>query len=173
MSIDRFLRALRRFYHSTRWAASCKASSKLLTGKHLATERIRWAFFMECAPWFWKRMVRLVKSALRKTLRTVLCEVEAGSHNRPFTLVSSGAQDKLALTAAHFLIGRSLAALPVGNGGATSTDMKNLFRRWTHKRKVVAHLWKRWRREYVAAMSRREMAEDKGAAMSGRRRARW
>ncbi|KRZ11249.1 hypothetical protein T11_1034 [Trichinella zimbabwensis] len=93
--------------------------------QQLATEHIRWAFFTERAPWcggYWERMVRSVKVPLRKTvgrsllifdeLQTVLCEVEARINDRPLTLVSSGAQDKLALTPVQFLIRRSLAALP-------------------------------------------------------------
>ncbi|KRY45107.1 hypothetical protein T03_9878 [Trichinella britovi] len=106
---------------------------------------------------YWKRLLRSVKLALRKTvgrslltfdeLQTVLCEVEARINDRPLTLVSSVAQDELALNPAQFLIGWSLATLPDGNGGARSTGMKHLLRRRAHQKKVIAHLWKRWRRE--------------------------
>ncbi|KRX51908.1 hypothetical protein T09_4059, partial [Trichinella sp. T9] len=114
---------------------------------------------------YWKRLLRSVKLALRKTvgrslltfdeLQTVLCEVEARINDRPLTLVSSVAQDELALNPAQFLIGWSLATLPDGNGGARSTGMKHLLRRRAHQRKVIAHLWKRWRREYITTMNRR------------------
>ncbi|KRY59908.1 hypothetical protein T03_4127 [Trichinella britovi] len=83
--------------------------------------------------------MRSVKVALKKTvgrsllafdeLRTVLCEVESRISDRPLMLVSSGTQDELALTLAHFLIGRSLAALPDGSGGVANSCMKHLLRR--------------------------------------------
>ncbi|KRX78971.1 hypothetical protein T06_1048 [Trichinella sp. T6] len=105
------------------------------------------------------------KVAVRKTvgrslltfdeLQTVLCEVEARINDATLTLVSSGTQEELTLTPAHFLIRKSWAALPHGNGGVARTGMKHLLRRWAHQKKITAHLWKRWRCEYVTTMNRR------------------
>ncbi|KRX20472.1 hypothetical protein T07_8598 [Trichinella nelsoni] len=76
---------------------------------------------MERAPWcggYWERLVRSIKVALSKVLgrchakpddlRTVLCEIEARINDRPLTIVSDRPDDQLALTPAHFLIGREL-----------------------------------------------------------------
>ncbi|KRX58675.1 hypothetical protein T06_6637, partial [Trichinella sp. T6] len=93
--------------------------------RHLASERVEWIFITERSPWcggYWERLVRSVKTALKATLgqclvapdelRTVLCEVEARVNDRPLTFVGSDLDEEMALTPAHFLIGRSLASFP-------------------------------------------------------------
>ncbi|GFR94791.1 transposon Tf2-9 polyprotein [Elysia marginata] len=75
------------------------------------------------APWWggwWERLIRSIKSALRKSLgqtlvtriqlETVLLEIEACVDSRPLTYVGETEQP---LTPSHFLIGRSSALNPV------------------------------------------------------------
>ncbi|KRZ79631.1 hypothetical protein T10_10510 [Trichinella papuae] len=91
----------------------------------LANERIEWKFITERAPWcggYWERLVQSVKVSLMKflgrsranpeELRTMLCEIEARINDQPLTMVSDRADDEIALTLAHFLIGRELSSLP-------------------------------------------------------------
>ncbi|KRX93138.1 hypothetical protein T4E_2929 [Trichinella pseudospiralis] len=55
----------------------------------------------------WDRMEVLGRChAKPDKLRTVLCEIEARINDRPLTIVSDRPDDQLALTPAHFLIGR-------------------------------------------------------------------
>jgi hypothetical protein len=79
-----------------------------------------WRFSAPRSPWwggFWERLVRSVKSALKKSigvraltfseLETTLIEVEACINSRPLTFVGDSVSDRSPLTPSHFLIGRS------------------------------------------------------------------
>ncbi|KRY86551.1 hypothetical protein T4D_6470 [Trichinella pseudospiralis] len=141
MSTNSFLRALRRFIsrwgrpkliQSDNFRTFQQAGSflKPLLRNHnwevvqrtLADEHIEWRFITPWCGGYWERLVRMVKVALTKVLgrsragpeeqRTVLCEIEARINDRPLTIVSDRADDDLALTPAHFLIGRELSSLP-------------------------------------------------------------
>ncbi|KRX12243.1 hypothetical protein T07_12320, partial [Trichinella nelsoni] len=115
-------------------------------------------------------LVRSIKVALSKVLgrchakpdelRTVLCEIEARINDRPLTIVSDRPDDQLALTPAHFLIGRELSSLPDRDcdGKQVQGDnrvLSRLHRRWRYQRKLVDHLWTRWKREYLVTLSSR------------------
>ncbi|XP_076037767.1 uncharacterized protein LOC143023139 [Oratosquilla oratoria] len=78
-----------------------------------------WKFIAPRSPWWggwWERLVRSVKSALKKCLgtrcltkcelETTLFEVEACINSRPLTYVSDDYDAKNPLTPSHFLIGR-------------------------------------------------------------------
>ncbi|KRZ82833.1 hypothetical protein T08_4719 [Trichinella sp. T8] len=137
----------------------------------LADEHIEWRFINERAPWCRghnERLVRSVKVALTKVLgrsradteelRTVLCEIEARINDRPLTIVSDRADDDLALTPAHFLIGRELSALPdrYHHGRPVRGDSRSLtllHRSWRYQRNMMEHLWSRWKREYLVTLS--------------------
>ncbi|KRY51746.1 hypothetical protein T03_17621 [Trichinella britovi] len=137
----------------------------------LADEHIEWRFITERAPWCRghdERLVRSVKVALTKVLgrsradteelRTVLCEIEARINDRPLTIVSGRADDDLALTPAHFLIGRELSALPdrYHHGRPVRGDSRSLtllHRSWRYQRNMMEHLWSRWKREYLVTLS--------------------
>ncbi|KRX43665.1 hypothetical protein T06_7562, partial [Trichinella sp. T6] len=132
----------------------------------LADEHIEWKFITERAPWCGghdERLVRSVKVALTKVLgrsradteelRTVLWEIEARINDRPLTIVSDRADDDLALTPAHFLIGRELSALPdrYHHGQPVPGDSRSLtllHRSWRYQRNMMEHIWSphgKWR----------------------------
>ncbi|KRX99434.1 hypothetical protein T4E_2244 [Trichinella pseudospiralis] len=104
----------------------------------------------------------MVKTALKATfgqclaspdeLCTVFCEVKARVNDRPLTFVRSDVQEEMALTPAHVLIARSLAAFPDrsdnASRGTLSSSLRHLLRRWSYQRKPVDVFWKRWQREY-------------------------
>ncbi|KRZ84371.1 hypothetical protein T08_6859 [Trichinella sp. T8] len=111
------------------------------------------------------------KTALRKVLAkalvsreelvTILCEIEARINARPLTTISDDSNDLEPLTPFHFLTGRTLMELPdittrrlVGNK-STSTTM-TLRRRWYYQRKILRHLWQRWRKEYLVNFNSRQ-----------------
>ena len=80
-------------------------------GEYVAENRIEWKFIVQCAPFwggFYERMVRSVKSPLRKTLRgtkvnseemaTILIEIEMVLNNRPLTYIYSSPDEVAPLT---------------------------------------------------------------------------
>lgn len=77
---------------------------------------MKWSFIVELAPWmggFYKRMIRIMKSALRKSigrkclnvvqLQTVLKVVEAVVNSSPDLYVGKDINLSIALTPSHFL----------------------------------------------------------------------
>ena len=83
-----------------------------------------WKFICPRSPWWggwWERLVRSVKSAVRKTvgkasltkseLETCLCEVAASINSRPLTFVGTDVENKVPLTPNHFLAGQGYQGL--------------------------------------------------------------
>ena len=111
----------------------------------------------------WERLVASVKRTLRavigsqhvtdEVLTTVLAEVEFVLNSRPLIYVSSDAGDPAALTPNHLLLGRDAPCLPPG---VHSDERLNVKRRWKQAQLIVEHFWKRWSREYVPTLMRRE-----------------
>ncbi|XP_055932974.1 uncharacterized protein LOC129962996 [Argiope bruennichi] len=86
---------------------------------------INWKYIVERTAWwggFYERMVWTVKTALRKTLGKscltveqsliVLTEIEGMINSRPITYVGSDTEEPIALTPAHFLLGKPVTSLP-------------------------------------------------------------
>ncbi|KRX12430.1 hypothetical protein T07_1185 [Trichinella nelsoni] len=123
----------------------------------------------------WERLIRSIKNALRKTLRgalfthdelqTTICEIEARINDRPIVLTGDNPSDRIALTPAHFLIGRELSILPNVTSETNQCVNKtgginHLIRRWRYQQSLTAQLWKRWKQEYITTLSNsRKMAQ--------------
>lgn len=130
---------------------------------YVAHNQISWKFSAERAAWwggFWERMVRSVKSCLRKILgrsslnfeelTTVVQEVEAAVNSRPLTFMHSEHDEPRALTPAHFLIGKRLTALPSSKDAeALQRRADELSKRWNYRQLLVAQFWKRWMSDYL------------------------
>ena len=111
----------------------------------------------------WERLVASVKRALRTVIgnqhvtdevfTTVLTEVEFVLNSRPITYVSNDAGDPAALTPNHLLLGRDAPCLPPN---VLSGERLNIRRRWKYAQQIVEHFWKRWAREYVPTLMKRE-----------------
>ena len=104
---------------------------------YLSMQRIQWLYTPARSPHFggiWEAGVKQMKILLHKSLRTqrltceemytVLTEVEAVLNSRPLTPIDSAPLDGASvLTPGHFLVGRSLKALPeVPNTTTLSRD---------------------------------------------------
>ncbi|KRY47808.1 hypothetical protein T03_13521 [Trichinella britovi] len=143
-----------------------RGDEKQKIARALTEEKIEWRFSCERSPWcggYWERVVRSIKTALRKVLAKALVsrkELLASMQERPLTTISDDSNDSEPLTPFHFLTGRTLMELPdmttkqlVGKE-STSTTM-TLRRRWYYQRKILRHLWQRWRKEYLVNFNNR------------------
>jgi hypothetical protein len=134
------------------------ALAKLLRGV------FTWRFIPAAAPWwggYWERLVGTVKRACKKTLghasisteelRTVLAEVEDRVNRRP--LVAD--EEHGSLTPAHFLFGANPPPLESIGRESTSppaSNEKTIQRLAGRRRLLAAHLWSRWRQEYLTSL---------------------
>ena len=132
LSTADFLLALRRFC-SRRGMPSIIYSDNAGTFKAAESQLVKlfgpntpqWKYIMPKSPWWggwWERLIRSVKSALRKTLgkltvnktelETTLIEIEACVNSRPLTFLGDEVDSMQPLTPSHFLIGRSAGFQP-------------------------------------------------------------
>ncbi|XP_064473912.1 uncharacterized protein LOC135388341 [Ornithodoros turicata] len=189
MSAIKFLQAFRRFT-ARRGICQTIYSDNALTFKKVAREirdiqriltdplvqdyssrnGIRWKFIPERAPWwggFYERLIRSVKSALRKTLsrnvvdfiemQTLLAEVEAMMNSRPITFVYNENSEPTPLTPATMIMGRRLLAPPSTESttsrntihDASSTKIRETWKRQLHYLNAV---WNRWQQEYLSEL---------------------
>lgn len=127
---------------------------------------ISWKFIAERAAWwggFWERLVRSVKTCLKKVLGraslnfeemcTVLTEVEATLNSRPLTFVHNEVDEPQPLTPAHFLVGKRLTSLPPKSFPADThhptANKKDITRRWKYRQRLINNFWNTWRKDYM------------------------
>lgn len=127
---------------------------------------IAWHFNPPASPHMggcWERLVRSVKNALKATLRerapreeilyTLLAEAELTVNSRPLTYVSSDLEHPVVLTPNHLLLGTAAGDAPCTRGHAVDVDSRRMWRRVN----ALADLfWRRWLREYLPTLQRRE-----------------
>ncbi|XP_055944606.1 uncharacterized protein LOC129975568 [Argiope bruennichi] len=183
LTTDTFLLAFRRFI-SRRGLCSVVVSDNARTFKRAELEikliwnvlnhadvknfysanGIKWKYIVERAAWwggFYERMVRTVKTALRKTLGkscltveqllTVLTEIEGMINSRPITYVGSDTEEPIALTPAHFLLGKRVTSLPSVRLHLDSnlSSRKCLIKAFNYREKLMRSFWSRWKNEYL------------------------
>ncbi|KAJ8346528.1 hypothetical protein SKAU_G00279290 [Synaphobranchus kaupii] len=127
---------------------------------------ITWRFIAERAAWwggFWERLVRSVKTCLKKVLGraslnfeemcTVLTEVEAILNSRPLTFVHNEVDEPQPLTPAHFLVGKRLTSLPPKPFPADkqhpNAKRGEITRRWKYRQRLITSFWNSWRKDYL------------------------
>ncbi|KRX14238.1 hypothetical protein T07_4968 [Trichinella nelsoni] len=150
------------------------------THSTLTLKRIEWKYITPWCGGYWERLVRSVKTALRKVLgrtsldeeelATVLCGIEAQVNARPLTFVGDDISYLNPLTPSHFLIGRASAD---ARGGPNPTDIVgSQTKGWRYRKKLITHFWKRWRSDIEPNVGNIVLiAEDnvnKGRWMMGR-----
>ncbi|XP_045777004.1 uncharacterized protein LOC123875298 [Maniola jurtina] len=132
-----------------------------------AQRQISWRFNVASAPnmgGLWEAGIKSAKYHLVRSvgdkyltfeeLATVFCKVEAILNSRPLCpLPSSDNPDEFnVLTAGHFLIGKSLTAVPEYQ---LELEPISKLSRWQYLQKSSQLFWKRWSREYLNTLQQR------------------
>ena len=131
---------------------------------YLASEKITWRFNLSRAPWWggqFERLVGLFKRAFYKVigggmltwseLSEVVLDVETHLNRRPLSYVEDDVQLPL-LTPASFLFQRSIRLPERQPWREEDYDLR---KRQRYLRTCKDALWKRWTREYLAALRER------------------
>lgn len=124
--------------------------------KFLAENKISWKFIPPRSSHFggiWEAMKMHIKRVLGNASlvfedvnNTVLTQIEAILNSRPLCLLSSDPTD---MTPGHFLIGRSLVALP--DVCLLDVNERRLSQfQWLQQ--LTQHIWSRWSKEYVSLL---------------------
>ena len=111
----------------------------------------------------WERCIRTARKLLVALLKqqtvddeclaTVMCEVESIMNSRPLTKVSDDPMDLEALTPNHLLLLRPGPSLPPGIFKEADSYSK---RRWKQAQYLSDIFWRRWLKEYLPEMQRRQ-----------------
>lgn len=133
---------------------------------HMASIRVSFMFIPPRAPNFggiWEAAVKSFKRVISKLvvnshltyieLYTLLVETEAVLNSRPLSPISPDPNDCEFLTPGHFLVGENILAIP----RPSLLDVReNCLSRWQRVQQLHQHFWKRWQREYLQEMQRRQ-----------------
>ena len=124
-----------------------------------------WKFIAPRAAWwggFWEKMVRSVKSSLRKTLgnscltkpelETCLVEVEGCINSRPLTFVGDEIESSFPLTPAHFLSGRVAGTRLSVHDDSQDVTGSVLQEKELEREKLMAKFWTVWQNDYLRSL---------------------
>jgi hypothetical protein len=147
---------------------------------YAAANGIRWRFITELAPWqggFYERLVGLVKSTLRMSIRnrliawtdlvTLLAETEAVVNSRPLTYVADDLDSSFrVIRPSDFLVMRPTALSDSPDGSEVSRDGfgdagKMLVSLWKQKCRTLNKLWKIWYEDYLLNLRERPTVAHK------------
>ncbi|XP_071832390.1 uncharacterized protein [Apostichopus japonicus] len=131
---------------------------------------LKWKFNPPAASHFggvWERQIRTVRKVLSgilseqylrttqsdEQLHTFLCEVETIINSRPLTKVSDNPNDLDVITPNHLLLLKAPVDMPLGK-----FDEKDVYarRRWRQMQYLADLFWKRWTKEYLPTLQRRQ-----------------
>ncbi|GBO03254.1 hypothetical protein AVEN_74550-1, partial [Araneus ventricosus] len=109
----------------------------------------------------WESVVKSFKFHLKRVigtasvtfeeLATITSQLEACLNSRPLSGISNDPNDLSALTPGHFLIGKSLTAIPQ----VPIPDDLHLCDRWRMIQRMIQHFWNRWSNEYLTKLQSR------------------
>lgn len=169
------VRALRRFMARRGKPAvvySDNARGFVAASKQLADlmqpDPVEWRFIAPRAPWWggwWERLVRSVKSALKRSvgnrllcrveLTTALTEIEAILNSRPLTFVGDEPDSSMPLSPANFLMPQQKQSFPWNDPGPV--DAAGLRDRAVHQETVLHKFWQVWTDEYIVNLPQGEV----------------
>ena len=141
---------------------------------YASSRSIQWKFITELAPWqggFYERLVGLVKSAMRATIRkklmtwtdlvTLVAETEAVVNSRPITYVSNDINSRFrVLRPIDFLVVNSPSLSEDACADVSAKDMgeagKRLVSIWKQRCRTLEKLWRVWHDEYLLSLRERK-----------------
>jgi len=182
LDTDSFINALRRFIarRGKPVLERTDNGTNFVSGKELRTciqkwnrQRIRECLLQQVVRWIfnppaashhggiWERCIRTARTILKlielvlndEGLLTLMCEVEAVINGRPITKVSEDSRDLEALSPNHLLLLRQGAVLPPGVFRREDNYSR---RRWCQIQYLADQFWKRWSREYIPLLQKRQ-----------------
>lgn len=149
-------------------AVSALDKSKMMI--EYTSKSVKWTFIPPAAPHMggaWERLVQSVKKVLMiilkerypsdESLRNLLMEAEKIVNSRPLTHEPIELDRDEMLTPNHFLIGIST---PDTMGQFDDSDLI-LSKQWKATQQLANHFWKRWLKEYLPSLIRREKWNEK------------
>ena len=127
--------------------------------EYLSQNEIEFKFIPPRSPhWggLWESAIKSAKYHIKRLIgetsltfeefNTVLTKIEAVMNSRPLCALSSNPNDLSSLTPGHFLIGKSLTALPEKDVSQTPVNRLSL---WKQCSQIYQLFWKRWSVEYL------------------------
>ena len=129
---------------------------------HLAP---KWKLIAPRSPWwggFYERLVRSVKSALRKSmgshlltrcqLETCLHEVEFCLNSRPLTFVGDSVDSGYPLSPAHFLLENLSNGFPDNTADRVNATKDELLSKNEFRNRLMDQFWLIWQQEYLQGL---------------------
>ena len=126
---------------------------------HLSPE---WRFIAPRSPWWggwWERLIKSVKSALKRTLgtnsltrvelETTVHEIEACINSRPLTFLGDDINSEDPITPAHFLLGRSAGYFSGSPLNVMPDSSQHLAVRLQFRKLLMDKFWSIWSTEYL------------------------
>ena len=142
----------------------------------MADKGISWKFVTEHAPWqggFYERLVRTVKSALKKSLgkskigteqmTTLIAEIESVVNSRPLLYSNDDINSIESLTPAHFISLNYKIGTPevVEEFRPRETSTTSLLETWRKGQVVLNRFWQSWSSEYFQELRERNKLKMK------------
>ncbi len=144
-------------------------ANKEAVQRELSSHGIYWNYIPIASPWmggFYERMIGIVKSALRKTIKkkslsqdqfyTILTEIENSVNSRPLCYVSGDIEDPEILTPRHFLTVNPISDLPILESELDDPDyipkpsnVTQILESWKRGQHLLQRFWESWSREYL------------------------
>lgn len=131
----------------------------------LVENKIKWNFIPPRSPHvggLWESAVRLTKYHLKRILQntlftyedfnTILAQVESIINSRPLVPLTEHPEDLEVLTPGHFLIGRSLLALPEN---PVDDSRHTYVSKYRHMKLLLQQFWKKWSADYLTTLQQR------------------